>query len=58
MERRPIVRRDFVRYRERNLVECLFNKIKHYRGIATPYDKLVRNFLAAVQLAAAIALLN
>jgi transposase len=45
---------DFVLYCERNLVERFFNRIKHYRGIATRYDKLARNFLAAVQLVAAI----
>ena len=49
---------DFVLYSERNLVERFFNKIKHYRAIATRYDKLARNFLAAVQLVAAIILLN
>jgi hypothetical protein len=36
-----------VLYCERNLVERFFNKIKHYRAIATRYDKLARNFLAA-----------
>ena len=35
---------DFVLYCERNLVERFFNKIKHYRGIATRYDKLARKF--------------
>ena len=49
---------DFALYCERNLIERFFNKIKHYRGIATRYDKLARNFLGAVQLAAAIILLN
>jgi transposase len=49
---------DFALYRERNLVERFFNKIKHYRAIATRYDKLARNFLAAVQLVSAIILLN
>jgi transposase len=49
---------DFALYRERNLVERFFNKLKHFRGIATRYDKLARNFLAAAQLAAAIILLN
>ena len=49
---------DFALYRERNLIERFFNKLKHFRGIATRYDKLARNFLAAVQLAAAIMLLN
>jgi transposase len=49
---------DFVLYCERNLVERFFNKIKHYWAIATRYDKPARNFLAAVQLVAAIILLN
>jgi len=38
-------------YRQRNLVERYFNKLKHYRRIATRFDKLARNFLAAVALA-------
>ena len=49
---------DFALYRERNLIERFFNKIKHFRAIATRYDKLARNFLAAVQLISAIILLN
>lgn len=35
-------------YRQRNLIERFFNKLKHFRRIATRYDKLARNFLAAV----------
>ncbi len=38
-------------YRLRNLVERFFNKLKHFRGIATRYHKLARNFLAAIALA-------
>ena len=38
-------------YRQRNLVERFFNKLKHFRRIATRFDKLARNFLAAVTLA-------
>ena len=38
-------------YRYRNLVERFFNKIKHYRGIATRCDKRADNFLAGVKLA-------
>ena len=49
---------DFALYRERNLIERFFNKIKHFRAIATRYDKLATNFLAAVQLVSAIILLN
>jgi transposase len=39
-------------YRERNHVERFFNKLKHFRRIATCYDKLGANFLAFIQLAA------
>jgi transposase len=49
---------DFALYCERNLVERFFNKLKHFRAIATRYDKLARNFLAGVQLACAKILLN
>ena len=31
-----------------------FSKLKQFRAIATRYDKTSRNFLAAIQLAAAI----
>jgi transposase len=37
-------------YKARNLVERFFNKIKHYRRIATRYDKTAENFLAALKL--------
>jgi transposase len=39
-------------YRQRNLVERFFNKLKQYRGIATRYDKNPANFLAAVKIIA------
>ena len=38
-------------YRQRNLIERFFCKLKHFRRIATRFDKLARNFLAAVILA-------
>jgi transposase len=38
-------------YRERNLIERFFSKLKHFRPVATRYDKLAANFLAMVQLA-------
>lgn len=38
-------------YRQRNLVERFFNKLKHFRGVATRYDKRADNFLAGVKLA-------
>ncbi len=39
-------------YKERNRVERFFNKIKHFRRVATRYEKLGANFLAMVKLAA------
>jgi transposase len=45
-------------YCERNLIERFFNKLKNFRAIATRYDKLARTFLAGIQLASAIILLN
>lgn len=39
-------------YRDRNLVERFFNKIKNFRRIATRYDKLAENYLAALKLVA------
>lgn len=38
-------------YRERNLVERFLSMLKHFRRVATRYDKLAQNFLAMVQLA-------
>lgn len=49
---------DFHRYKERLAVECFFNKLKQFRGIATRYDKLSRSFLSFVFLASAMILLK
>jgi transposase len=40
-------------YRFRNLVECFFNKLKHFRAITTRSEKHDANYLALVKLAAA-----
>ncbi len=45
---------DFALYAERNLVERFFNAIKHYRGLATRYEKTARNFLAGLHLVCAL----
>jgi transposase len=34
-----------------HLIERFFSKLKHFRRVATCYDKLAANFLAMVQLA-------
>jgi transposase len=38
-------------YRRRNLVERFFNKLKHFRAVATRYDKRDDNYMASVKLA-------
>jgi transposase len=37
-------------YKDRNLIERFFNRIKQFRRIATRYDKLARNYLAMLNL--------
>lgn len=41
-------------YKERHLVECCFSKLKHFRRVATRYEKTARNYLAVVTIAATI----
>ena len=41
-------------YQERNLVERFFNKIKHFRRIATRYEKTVVSFAAMLFLVGAV----
>jgi transposase len=40
-------------YRGRNHIERFFNRIKHFRRLATRYEKHAANFLAMLKLAAA-----
>ena len=51
---RPNEHFDVDLYRLRHLVENFFCRIKRHRAVATRYDKLVRNFLAFVYVAAAM----
>lgn len=44
-------------YKDRNKIERFFNRIKHYRRVATRYDKTARNFLAFVHVASIVTLL-
>jgi len=41
-------------YRRRHKIENFFCRLKDWRRIATRYDKLARNFLAATSLVAAL----
>ena len=47
-----LVQREYDRhlYKDRNLIERFFNRIKHFRRIATRYEKLARNFSSLLSL--------
>lgn len=38
-------------YKERNMIERLFNKLKHFRRVATRYDKTASAYLSFVLIA-------
>ena len=41
-------------YRERHLVECFINKLKHYRRVFSRFDKLAHRYLGFVQFASVL----
>ena len=41
-------------YKERNLIECFFGKIKQFRRVFSRFDKSIKAFLSFVNFAAAI----
>jgi transposase len=45
-------------YKERNIIERMFNKMKHFRRVATRYDKLAVTYLGFVFFVAACLWLN
>jgi transposase len=51
-KRNRVVQRSYDRhlYKDRNLVERFFNRIKQFRRIATRYEKLARNYLSFMNL--------
>lgn len=52
--RRVHIHHDELRYKHRNTVQRMFGRIKDWRRVATRYDKLARNFMAAIRLASLI----
>ncbi|WP_274541806.1 transposase [Komagataeibacter melaceti] len=45
-------------YKNRNIIERFFARLKQFKGIATRYDKLKSTFFAALQLVFAIIGIN
>ena len=41
-------------YKQRNVIERMFCRLKDWRRIATRFDRNIKNFMAAVALAAAV----
>lgn len=56
--RAAVSRHDLQIYKERNRVERFFSKLKHFRRVATRYDKLLANFMGFVTIAAIAILLR
>ena len=52
--RKRLIPYDFEAYKARNLVERCFNKLKHFRRIATRYDRRAVGFLSFIHLACAM----
>ena len=52
--RKILIPHDRAAYKQRNRIERFFNKLKHFRRIATRYDRRAIYFLAALQLASAM----
>jgi transposase len=53
--RRAPIPYDAQAYRYRNRIERMFCRLKDFRRIATRYDKLARNYAAALHIAAIVA---
>lgn len=45
---------DKVVYRQRNIIERMFCRLKDWRRISTRFDRKIQNFMGAVALAAAV----
>lgn len=45
-------------YKERNRVERFFQKLKHFRRLATRYERLARNYQAMLSLVSTVIWLN
>ncbi|SFF25694.1 transposase [Nitrosomonas sp. Nm166] len=45
---------DWFVYKERRLIECFFNKIKHYRRISSRYEKMAGNYMGFIWFVSAL----
>ena len=45
---------DWFAYKERHLIECFFNKIRHYRRIFSRHEKTARNYMGMLRFVSAL----
>jgi len=45
---------DYWHYKERHMVECMFGKLKHYRRIATRYEKKAINYMGMLSFSSVL----
>ena len=45
---------DWHLYRERHLVECFINKIKHFRRVFSRFEKLSKNYLSFIHFVSSL----
>lgn len=52
--RKIIIPHDAATYKQRNRIERCFNRLKHFRRFATPYERRTIHFAGFIYLAAAL----
>ncbi|MDD1627414.1 MAG: transposase, partial [Methylococcaceae bacterium] len=52
--RKEEIKCDYWHYKERHAIECMFGKLKHYRRIATRYEKKAINYMGMLSLSSAL----
>lgn len=55
-EKNRLVQREYDQhlYRERHLIECFINKIKHYRRVFSRFEKLSKNYMGFLSFVSAL----
>ena len=52
--RKVLIPHDKVLYRQRHRIENMFAKLKHWRRVATRYDRCAHTFFSAICIAASV----
>jgi transposase len=52
--RKEVIECDYWHYKERHAIECMFGKLKHYRRIATRYEKKAINYMGMLSFSSVL----